>query len=69
MFNSNLKASVIALGSGYTKSNTDQTVYMKGSYGIWVHHKKKRILQVGVRFISKTVKAPMAGVRKPGIST
>lgn len=41
VFNSNLKASVIALGSGYTKSNTDQTVYMKGSYGIWVHHKKE----------------------------
>lgn len=32
-FNPNLSGSVIALGSGFTKNNDSETIYMKGSYG------------------------------------
>lgn len=37
----NLTASVIALGSGYTKNNKSETIYMKGSYGAMVQYKEE----------------------------
>lgn len=39
IINPNLTASVIALGSGYTKNNKSETIYMKGSYGTMVQYK------------------------------
>jgi hypothetical protein len=39
-FNPNFTASVIALGSGFTKNNNSETIYMKGSYGTWLQYKK-----------------------------
>lgn len=39
-FNPNFTASVIALGSGFTKNNKTETIYMKGSYGTWLQYKK-----------------------------
>lgn len=38
VLNENLTASAIILGSGFTKSNTSETIYMKGSYGARLHY-------------------------------
>lgn len=39
IFNEHLKASVIALASGYTKNKSSETIYIKGSYGTYLHFK------------------------------
>jgi hypothetical protein len=39
-FSDNFTASIIALGSGFTKNNDSETIYMKGSYGARLHYKQ-----------------------------
>jgi hypothetical protein len=42
-FNPNFSASVIALGSGFTRNIESNVIYMKGSYGTWLQYKKNNL--------------------------